>query len=220
MMQGSRNKLPVIPTLRICKLLLIMLAFVALQSRSAFPQGESKPQVSNKHPEANEIALSESIKQAVEKAIKETEEEKERKLAQLSAELEYKLNLAIQEWISGAKRDKEPELDKFLHQDWRGVSEITYPIPYDYYLRRCDYLVTKADCSKTDSLIAPYKAYIKATEKLYIESYHPSNVSDVKQYLYTVSRPITVSLEYRGDKFSVTGTEYGSTYFERGWPKE
>jgi len=174
----------------------------------------------SKNSEEAENLSAESIKQAVEKAIKETETEKEKNHAELVATLKSKLNLAVQEWVSSAKQNKKPELNKFLHQDWDLPIKVAFPIPFDYYLRDYNYLVTKADCFKSESLIAAYKAQIYIIEKLYIEGYHSSDASDKSQYYYTVTRPIKVSLDYQEDRFILTDCEYGQADIERGWKKK
>jgi len=168
------------------------------------------------------LSQPESVEQAFEKAMKNIETERERKRQELISSLKMKLNLATEEWISLAKKNKNSDLNKLLQQNWEKLSKTLNisPVHYDYYLRGYDYSVTKSDILETDSLAAPYKAYINIVEKLYVSKYHSPDASDVSQFLYTVTTPITISLEYNEDKFIVTNTEYGKISLEKDWPDE
>lgn len=161
----------------------------------------------------------EKIKRAVEGAIRSLQAEKDKADAQLAQNLKSGLYEAIYAWISDAKASKANDLNKLLHESWSAleIKEITFPVPNDYYLKSYEYLIRKADCDKTDSVVSPYKAYAEIIEKCRIESYHPSNVSDVRQYYYTTTRLITVSFEYEAGYFKVSGAEYGPMTFKRGW---
>jgi len=182
--------------------IIITLAFFFnLLCAKAFPQDVSEKEISR----------------AVEKAIKSLEAKKKKDDEQLATNLKSRLESAISSWVAAAKSEKAKDLNKLLHERWSGmeIKDVTFPIPYDYYLKGLDYLVTKADCLKTDSVVSPYQAYAEILEKLYIESYHPSNVSDVAQYRCIATRPIIVRFEYSSDSFVVIGVEYGRISFER-----
>ena len=77
----------------------------------------------------------------------------------------------------------------------------------------------KKDCYQSDSLSAPYKAVAIIIERQYIESYHASSASDKSQYYYTVTRPITINLDYQQNNLYPVNTSYGPVSFERGWNK-
>jgi len=161
-----------------------------------------------------------SSPQAVEKAIKDIARQNEENEAKLVSLLNSSLSAAVKDWIASASLGNDTQLNKFLHRDWEKLSKVTYPVPYDYYLRNYEYSLAKTDCFKTDSIIAPYKAYVEIVETLFIEGYHSSDASDVTRYYYTVTRPVMVNLEYRQDKFIVTNTGYGSTDITRGWNRK
>lgn len=188
-------------------MLILIMAVVAVPCVKVFSQ------------EASRDLSEEKIKQAVEEAIKSLQAEKDTADARLARDLKSGLYEAIYAWILEARTRKAKDLNKLSHESWDAleIKEITYPVPNDYYLKSYEYLIRKADCLKTDSVVSPYKAYADIAENLYIESYHPSNVSDVRQYRYTSTRLITVSFEYDADAFKVTGAEYGPITFKRGW---
>ena len=164
----------------------------------------------------------ESLKEAFEEAMEKFETKRLQEQEKLKANLKSKLNLAIEEWISSAKKNKDAELNKFIDQNWekQARSLDIPPVHYDYYLRDYAYGVTKTDIIKTDSLVAPYKANVNLIEKLYVERYHAPSISYREDFLCTVTTPITVSLEYTEDKFTVINTEYGKISIEKGWPEE
>jgi len=161
----------------------------------------------------------ESIQEAVENAIKGIESQKRTDEEQLRVELDSELDRFIRSWLSDAGTKKKAELNRFLHQDWEIPARATYPIPFDYYLRGYDYALSKKDLLKTNSLTNPYKAVVNIIEKQYIESYHASSASDKRQYYYTVTRPITLNLDYQQDNLYTVNTHYGQASFERGWNK-
>lgn len=161
----------------------------------------------------------ESIQQAIEKAIKGINSQEQAEEARLKAELNSKLDQFIQKWVIDAGDKKKAELNKFLHQDWDIPARAVYPIPFDYYLRDYAYTLGKKDCLETDSLSAPYKAIVNIIEKQFIESYHASAASDKRQYYYTVTREITIDLDYQQDRLDIANINYGPASFERGWKK-
>jgi len=183
-------------------------------SNYSFAQAQAQAKIS-----AIEKLSPESIQQAVENAIKGIESQKRTEEERLRVELDSELDRFIRSWLSDAGTKKKAELNRFLHQDWEIPARATYPIPFDYYLRSYDYALSKKDLLKTDSLTNPYKAVVNIIEKQYIESYHASSASDKRQYYYTVTRPITLNLDYQQDNLYTVNTHYGQASFERGWNK-
>jgi len=161
----------------------------------------------------------ELIQKSVVKAIKEEKKEKERRQLQLESDLRSKCDLVVKNWISRAKDEKSAQLNQYLHKDWDNFVKVNYPVPYDFYLRGYDYKLSKIDYFKTGSLDAPYQGNAEIIENLYLETYHPANVIDKRQYFHTATSPIKLKLEYRGNNFLVTNIEYGQIYIERGWQK-
>ena len=159
------------------------------------------------------------IQQAVEDAVKNIQAENEKAEAERSAELKSKLSKAVKAWVQQARQEKERDLSQLLHESWSGadIKEVTYPVPYDYFLKSFSYPVVKADCVKTDSVVSPYQAYAQINEVLYVESYHPSNIDDPTQYGYTITKPITITFDYQDDDFRAGDIEYGQVIIERGW---
>lgn len=170
-------------------------------------------------PQEEKKLTADSIKEAFEKAIKDVDAQKAAQEKELAQELKVKLDFALKEWVSHARQEKAPEMNKLTHQKWEGMSKFISPVPYDYYLRDYNYIVSNSDIVKTDSLMTPYRANAQVLEKLYIERYHPSNSSDIKEYLDVVSRSIRITFEYRDGKFAVTDALPGEISIERGWPQ-
>ncbi|MDD5596182.1 MAG: hypothetical protein PHY94_08090 [Candidatus Omnitrophica bacterium] len=189
------------------KIITIFLIFFSFSLRLAFSQ------------DTKDSLTPELIQKSVVKAIKEEEKEKEKQRLQLESELRSKSDLVVKNWISRAKDEKSAQLNQYLHKDWDNFVKVNYPVPYDFYLRGYDYKLSKIDLFKAGSLDAPYQATAEIIEKLYLETYHPSNVIDKQQYFHTATIPIKIKLEYQGNNFLVTNIEYGQVYIERGWQK-
>jgi len=163
--------------------------------------------------------LTKSIEEAVKKAIKDVEKEKAEEQEALSKGLTEKLIPAISDWVLRAKEDKAKEINKLQHRDWSELKKFPSPLPHDYYLKNFTYTIVKSDILITDSVINPYKAFVKIEEKLYLERYHSSDAAYLEQYRYTALTPIDLQLEYRDNKFMITETKYGQITMERGWPE-
>ena len=166
----------------------------------------------------------ESIKQAFKEAMQEMRNQKQKEEEKISLELKEKIKIAIEEWITAAKREKEAKSNKLLHRNWEELGKlvlpIKFPIPNDYYLRNYAYIINNSDVYKTESVLAIYKADIRLTEKLYIEKDHSSNATSIEPFLYTATRPILIKFEYNHDRFTITEIEYGKIMLRRGWPKK
>lgn len=163
--------------------------------------------------------LTQSIEDAVKKAIKDTEAENAREQEINARELSVKLVSAMDDWFSGIKEGRTKELNKLQHHDWSELKKFPSPLPYDYYLKKFTYTITKSDIALTDSIVNPYKAFVTIEEKLYVEGYHSTDAADVNQYHFTVITPIDLQLEYRDGMFSIVETKYGQPVMERGWSK-
>jgi deoxyribodipyrimidine photolyase-like uncharacterized protein len=165
---------------------------------------------------SEEISL-EAIKKTVKEAIREIQQEEIKKQEEFSAELNIKLDAAIEDWIISQKKLLAPSLNQLLRERWEMLKKRTTPIPYEYYLRDYAYFVVKKDIFKTDSISAPYKALIEIIEEKYIERYHSPDIGNVKEYLHTVVRPMQIDAEYRQDNFLITGATDGAIYIAPGW---
>ena len=166
------------------------------------------------------LAQTESIGEAFQKALKNVEQEKAKEQEELISDLKNKLNLALQDWLSMAAKEKSPQINSFIKQSWEKLSELKNSTYYDYYLKDFAYTIVKSDIIKTDSLISPYKAYITINEALFVERYHPAGISFREKFFYTAARPIILSFEYNEDKFAITNTEYKDYSLTQGWPEE
>ena len=166
------------------------------------------------------FAQTESMEEAFQKALKNVDQEKAKEQEELVSDLKNKLSLALQDWLSMAAKEKSPQIDGFIKQNWEKLSELKNSTYYDYYLKDFAYTIVKSDIIKTDSLISPYKAYINVNEELYVERYHPAGISFREKFFYTATRPIILSFEYNTDKFSIINTEYKDYSLTQGWPEE
>jgi len=166
------------------------------------------------------FAQTESIEAAFQKALKNVEQEKAKEQEELISDLKNKLNLALQNWLSSAAKEKDSQIDSFIKQSWEQLSELKNSTYYDYYLKDFAYTIVKNDIIKTDSLISPYKAYITINEALFVERYHPAGISFREKFFYTATRPIILSLEYSEDKFTIINSEYKDYSLTQGWPEE
>lgn len=160
------------------------------------------------------------IELAIEKAIKNVYKDKARQEEALIADLEEKLKGAVREWIAREKSQRDPEMLKLIDQKWELLSKFGPRIHYNYYLRGYDYVENESDIIKTNSLLVPYKGYLKVTEILYVQREHPSAASDVSQFFYTASTPIKISFDYKKDGFVFVNAERGELSLNQGWPEE
>jgi hypothetical protein len=166
------------------------------------------------------FAQTESIEEAFQKALKNVEQEKAKEQEELISDLKNRLNLALQDWLSTAAKEKSPQINSFIKQNWEKLNELKNSTYYDYYLKDFAYVIVKSDIIRTDSLISPYKASISVNEELYVERYHPAGVSFREKFFYTATRPIILSFEYSTDKFAIINTEYKDYTLAQGWPEE
>jgi hypothetical protein len=157
-----------------------------------------------------QIADPKEIERAIEKAIKSVNDDKAREEKELIANLEGKLQEASQEWISQAREEKESEKNKFINQSWEMLPKYGPRVHYNYYLKGYDYQAGESDIMKTDSLLVPYKGYLKVTEIIYAQREHPAAASDKTQFLYIATTPIKINFDYKKDKFIL----------KQGWPLE
>lgn len=171
---------------------------------------------------ANAFAADDSnveLQKTVEKAIKAVDAEKAKKQLEFEAKLNSELKLVAKAWVEMAKNNKKEELNRLIHNDWSDMTKYISPMPYDYYLRDFGYQVVRSDISKTGSITIPYAGYIKLIETQYIERYHSSEASSIEPFLHTVTRPITLVLEQKDNKFKIINIEYGPMTLEPGWRK-
>jgi hypothetical protein len=203
---------------RIYTSVIVVQIILSLQFQSGFSQDNGERTAQNSDPDSPVTVVNESIAHAVKNAIRELDEEKEKKHAELIRELKSELNTIAQEWILSSKRSKEAELGQFQHTDWDLTGLVFYPVPYDYYLRGFDYSITKIDLIP-DSLSSKYNASLNISEKLYVEGVHSSQTTDIRQYYYTLTRIIVLSLENKQNKFIITNTEYGPYHIAHDWQK-
>jgi len=166
------------------------------------------------------VAQTESLGEAFQKALKNVEQEKVKEQEELISGLKNKLNLALQDWLSTAAKEKSPQINSFIKQSWEKINELKNSTYYDYYLKDFAYTIVKNDIIKSDSLISPYKAYITINEVLFVEKYHAASVSFREKFFYTVSRPAILSFEYNEGKFAIINTEYKDYSITQGWPEE
>lgn len=145
----------------------------------------------------------------IEQALKNYETNKQKKQDELAKKLNFSLNQIIQNWIASAKANKESALDSRLEQSWEKLSSLypVSPVHYEYYLRGYDYSLINSDVTKTESILAPYKATVTIKEELYVEKNHSPDISDANPYFYTVTTAYNLNLEYRKDKFVLINSD-------------
>jgi hypothetical protein len=166
--------------------------------------------------EEEKISL-ESIKKAVKEAIKEGQAEEQQKQEQLSLELKTKLDATMDDWLADQGRILAAQLNQLKHDSWATLNTRVTPVPYDYYLRDWSYFLVKKDISKTDSFVTPYKGVVEVIEERYVERYHSSDTANIKDYLHTIRRPLTINLEYRQDNLIITNVKEGELSIVAGW---
>jgi len=196
-----------------------MVFFGLILGFSYFSFAQSEPPATKITPSTSDDVLKKSVQEAIKKAVKDIEDEKAVQEQALAKELEDKLVAIINKWIIEARADKSEQLNKLQHRDWSELKRFVSPLPHDYYLRGFAYVIIDSDVEKTNSVIAPYKAYVAIEERLFVERYHSSDASDIVQYLYTVFTPISLHLEYRDNEFIISEIEYGQITIENSWLK-
>jgi hypothetical protein len=164
-------------------------------------------------------SLPKEIEHAFEKAIRKVDSDKAAQDSALKVKIREELKSAGAEWLVAAKRSKDRERDKLIDQKWEDLRQTGPWSHYDYYLKDCEYHETGIDVVKTDSLVVPYKGYLRAREILYAERKHLPNF-DVKQFLYTVTTAFRVVFEYKDGKFIPVAVEKENPVIKQGWPQE
>ena len=89
------------------------------------------------------LAQTESIEEAFQKALKNVDQEKAKEQVELISNLKNKLNLALQDWLSLAAKEKNPQIDSFIKQNWEQLNELKNSAYFDYYLKDFAYTVGK-----------------------------------------------------------------------------
>ncbi|MCX5686537.1 MAG: hypothetical protein NTW09_03655 [Candidatus Omnitrophica bacterium] len=168
--------------------------------------------------ETGKPLTADDVQKAFEKAIKAVDAGKLEDEKILEELLQKRFQIAAEGWINAASVKRAPDLNKLMDQKWEKLFEFGPFIHYDYYLRDYEFLEKGSDIIKTDSVTVPYRAYLNAAEKLYVEKYHTPDISYIEVFLYTATYPIKVNMEYRGDEFIVVNDEYGQAIIEKGWP--
>ena len=170
--------------------------------------------------ENNKGGLPAEIERAFEAGMKNFERDKAQTQEALTLELKERLRWAISKWVSEVKKQKDSEIGKTVDQKWELLSKVGPRPHYEYVLRDYEYLENGIDITKTESLVLPYKAEFKVMETLYVERERSPNVSDLRKFLYTVSTPIKISFDSKGDSFTLVNTEKGDTSLKQGWPEQ
>jgi len=158
-----------------------------------------------------------AVTRAFKSALSEDEAEKARKEKELAVKLRLDLSSELENWISRAREEKTPDLNKLLHNDWIELTKFTTPVPYDYYLRDFDYMVDASDVYKSQTVPPFYKASARIVERLFIERTHSTSASSIEPYLQTAVTPIALELEYRDDTFVVVNADRLQPSIEDGW---
>ena len=158
-----------------------------------------------------------ALEQAFENAMRDVDAERAQGEHTLGSVLAQDLRRAIQQWLDAARAQKALELHRPIEQRWEQLPASGDLVHHEYFLEECAYVVEGQDVVKTSSLLVPYQATVRVLERLSVSRYHPPNSSHPEQFQYTVTTPITLSLEYRDKTFVVTRTERGPLTFEKGW---
>ena len=182
----------------------------------AFPQHVNNSTSQSTGLDSGEVLTVDFLKDAVKEAIKESDQEKEIKQRQLIYNLEIKLSREVEGWITAIKHSRRLQLNKLQHESWSLMGKVTYPVPYDYYLRDFNYEIIKSDI-KSDSLVNGYKGIVNILEELYVEAPHSSGAAEVSKFFYTLSRIIVLRLEYIQETFVITDIEYEPFQIEADW---
>jgi len=164
--------------------------------------------------------LPEMLRDAYKNAIKNIESERKEEEKKTAAELEAKLQSAAKEWIASSSEKRNAGINKLILPDWKGLPEPQPKLPFPHYLRDFEYIAIGSDISKTASYTSPYKASVKLLEKLYVEKYHSASPSYPKEYLYTITTPITLTFEYTQEVFTLRDKKDSDIAIEKGWPEK
>ncbi|MDD4955541.1 MAG: hypothetical protein PHP17_05850 [Candidatus Omnitrophica bacterium] len=202
------------PNYMMHKAIYLILAFCFCQ-----PVFAEAPEAPQKSADTSRDALARSIEEAVKKAIKDVEAQNAKEREVNARELSLKLVSAMDGWFSGVNAQRTKELNKLQHRDWSELKKFPSPLPYDFYLKNFSYILQKSDIALTDSIVNPYKAFVRIEERLFVEGYHSTDAAYLEQYHYTVITPIDLQLEYRDNMFTIVETRYGQPIMERGWKK-
>lgn len=145
----------------------------------------------------------------VEQALNDYDTKKQNKQEEFKALLNSHLDKAAKTWIEKMENSRHKQLDSVVEQDWdkQARTAVILPASYKYYLRGYKYNVVDKDIIKTESLSPVYKGIVNIKEELYAEISHHSNVSDLKQYLYTVTSLYTLNFIYMNGGFELATTD-------------
>ena len=178
-------------------ILLIALYFLFSASKSVYAQ----PQEGN-----NENAGTIKV---IEQALKNYDTKKQGEEEAFKVHLNSLLVQATKEWTDNIEKTRYNQLDNVIGQDWDKLSRTAMIMPFnnEYYLRGYKYSVADSDIIKTESVSPVYKGVVVIKEELYAEKSHHSNISDIKQYLYTVTNICTLNFIYKDDKFELINTD-------------
>jgi len=148
-------------------------------------------------------------KTIIEEALKNYETQKQSEQDELTAQLNFRLGQATENWLSSMEKTRDGQLGTFIEQEWDKQERIytITPVRYDYYLRGYDYKISDSDVIKTESVTSPYKGVVIVTEELYAEKYHHPNISDSKLYYYTVTNTYILNFAYRSDEFVLVNSK-------------
>ena len=158
---------------------------------------------------------------ALEQVLAKIEAMKNDELKKLTVKLSSQLNKAVDEYISKMNAQKNSQLNSLVDQSWEksALTQPISPLHYNYYLKGYSYNKSTNDIVKSDSLTSPYKAWAIIIEELYVEKYHPSNISNIDPYFFTVTGSITLNLEHHNDAFVITNSEYKLLSIENDCPE-
>ena len=145
----------------------------------------------------------------IEQALKNYDTKKQNEEEAFKVHLNSLLDQAAKDWIANIEKTRYNQLDNVVDQDWdkQPRNAMIMPFNNEYYLRGYKYSVTNSNIIKTESVNPVYKGIVAIKEVLYAEKSHHSNVSDVKQYLYTVTNICTLNFIYMDDKFELINTD-------------
>ncbi|MDD5561374.1 MAG: hypothetical protein PHT50_04495 [Candidatus Omnitrophica bacterium] len=145
----------------------------------------------------------------IEKALQNYDTKKQNEEETFKVHLNSLLGQATKAWIANMEKTRYSQLDNVIGQDWdkQPRTAMILPFDYNYYLRGYEYSVSNSDIIKTESISPVYKGIVVVKEILYAEKSHHSNVSDIKQYLYTVTNLCTLNFIYMDDKFELINTD-------------
>jgi len=148
-------------------------------------------------------------KAVIEQALKSYETQKQNERDELTAQLNFRLGQATENWITATEKYRSGQLGTFIEQNWdkQARTYMITPIHFDYYLRGYEFAVTDSDVIKTDSMTSPYKALVVIKEVLYAEKYHHPNISDTKLSYYTVTNFYTLDFAYKGGEFILVSSD-------------